>query len=154
MDKEDKEEEDSRSSEGCGLVLALASLILLSAALTTLKNNTTMAQESNEDAVRNLCTAIASSFYPDKAAAAVSLQVEGLDPQAAAQVKDARVLRASARLVMGYAETSRSEGGTSVGTDRAAVLKSLKMWCRAYGVDPVEIDGLEEKVIKDGTHLW
>lgn len=100
-----------------------------------------------------LCTAIASAFYPDRSAVAVSLQAAGVDPGGQAVARDAALFRVAARLVQGFVDTARTEGGVSVSADLAAVRRSLRSWAAEYGVDPDTVDGTA-RTIDNASNLW
>lgn len=109
----------------------------------------------NLAALRALCTAIANTFYPDEAPLRLALLNAGLEADARAAPKDARLLRAAASLVLGYVEASRSENGISatVRSDKA-IAASLRAWAREYGVDENELLAGSQRTITDGTNLW
>lgn len=109
---------------------------------------------NNLSATMTLCTAMCSSFYPDKASATMALFNAEIDPDAEAIPKDEKILRVAIALVKGYVETSRSEGGTSVSVRENAINDSIKHWCGIYGLDAEEVLADYVRVIEDGTHLW
>jgi len=63
--------------------------------------------------------------------------------------------RKTARLVIGYVESSRSENGVSTSVMSEDALKqSLSIWCGYYGLDADEVLSDYLRVIEDGSHLW
>ena len=109
---------------------------------------------TNLEAVRRLCTAICSSFYADVQTVELVLFNEGIDADADATAKDAATLKAAVKLVRGYVETSRTEGGISVSIDRDALNDSILFWCNEYGVDSEEVMEDTVRVIYDGSSRW
>lgn len=108
----------------------------------------------NKTALASLCNAIASSFYPDNSAISFALFNEGIDPDVPASAKDPLLLRLAVRLVLGYVEQSRSEGGASVSVMEDAVKCSIRNWCADYGIDAEDVlqEGL--RTVKDYSSLW
>ncbi len=107
----------------------------------------------NFTALRSLCNAICNTFYPDNNTMALMLFNEGISPSAEATPKDAAILKLAIKLVQGYIETSRSEGGvaTSISTDK--VNDNIKRWCADYGLNAEEyLNSL--KTIENGSNLW
>lgn len=109
---------------------------------------------TNIEATRRLCTAIVSSFYPDIQTVELVLFNEGIDGDTDATAKDPEILKAAVKLVRGYIETSRSEGGISVSIDRDAIDESIKYWCSVYDVDSDEVLENSVRVIYDGSSRW
>lgn len=109
---------------------------------------------NNVDMAMRLCNAICNTFYPDRSTVEVVLVNNGINPSQPATVKDAGILKAAIRLVMGYVEGSHSEGGVSVSVGRDGIKDNILFWCRDYGIDPDEVIETPLKVIEDGTHLW
>lgn len=109
---------------------------------------------TNIEALSNLCTAIANTFYPDNAVLRLALFNEEIDADADAQPKDAKIFRCAVRLVRGYVEASRSEGSVSTSVMQDAVEKSLHYWCNYYGLDADEELSEEKRIISDATNLW
>lgn len=108
---------------------------------------------NNISALKALCNAICNTFYPDQATLVIVLIGEKMSPDECAVPKDPRLLKLAIRLVQGYVESSRTEGGISTSVDRSRVDANIAMWCREYGVDADEyMAGL--KVIESGTSLW
>ena len=95
----------------------------------------------NAVALRNLCNAIANTFYPDKATIDLALFNEGIEAEANAVAKDEKLFRIAVSLVMGYVESSRSENG-------------VRYWCNTYGLDADEILSDYLRVMEDGSKLW
>ena len=108
----------------------------------------------NAVALRNLCNAIANTFYPDISTIELVLINEGIDPQADATPKDETLFRLAVSLVMGYVESSRSENGVSTSVMPDAVEKSIRYWCNIYGLDADEILSDYLRVMEDGSKLW
>nr|DAL02893.1 MAG TPA: hypothetical protein [Caudoviricetes sp.] len=94
---------------------------------------------TNIDSLRQLCNAIANTFYPDDATLEFALFNEGITPDAAATPKDPQIFRVAVGMVRGYVESSRSENGISTSVMSESVEKSLMYWCNVYGVDADEI---------------
>lgn len=110
---------------------------------------------TNLSAVQRLCNAIANTFYPDTATIELTLFNEGVAAEAEATPKDPTIFRVAARLVMGYVESSRSEGGISTAVrSEEAIKQSLAVWCANYGLNAEEELTDYLRVIEDGTNLW
>ena len=109
---------------------------------------------NNLSAVMTLCNAICSSFYPDKASAKMALFNAGIDADADATPKDSNVFRVAVSLVIGYVDSNRSEGGTSVSVRESAIKASIRHWCSVYGLAADEVMADYVGVLEDGTHLW
>lgn len=108
----------------------------------------------NAAALRNLCNAIANTFYPDNATIELALFNEGIESQAEATPKDPKIFRIAVSLVMGYVEGSRSENGVSTTVLQDAVEKSIRYWCNIYGLDADEVLSDYLRVMEDGSKLW
>lgn len=108
----------------------------------------------NAAALRNLCNAIANTFYPDNATIELALFNEGIEPQAEAIPKDPKIFRIAVSLVMGYVEGSRSENGVSTTVLQDAAEKSIRYWCNIYGLDADEVLSDYLRVMEDGSKLW
>lgn len=109
----------------------------------------------NFTAVKSLCTAIASAFNPDADVINFALFNEGINPQDAATPKDQAIFRIAASLVRGFVESSRSEGGVSIGVmGEEAIKQSLIFWCGYYGLDAAEVIDDFLRVIDNGSNLW
>lgn len=108
----------------------------------------------NAAALRNLCNAIANTFYPDSATIELALFNEGIESQAEATPKDPKIFRIAVSLVMGYVEGSRSENGVSTTVLQDAVEKSIRYWCNIYGLDADEVLSDYLRVMEDGSKLW
>lgn len=109
----------------------------------------------NLTAAKTLCTAICSPFYPDVAVVEMALFNEGIDARAEATPKDANIFKVAVRLVMGFVEGSRSEGGISTSVLSAdAIKQSISIWCGNYGLDAEEILSEYQTSIEDGSKLW
>lgn len=107
----------------------------------------------NLSALRGLCNAICSPFYPDRPAMEMMLFNEGIDAAAEATPKDETLLRVAIRLVRGFVESSRSENGVSVSVDTDKVDENIALWCNEYGIDADEfLTSL--KTIEDGSDRW
>lgn len=108
----------------------------------------------NAVALRNLCNAIANTFYPDKATIDIALFNEGIEAESDATPKDEKLFRIAVSLVMGYVESSRSENGVSTSVMPDAIEKSIRYWCNIYGLDADEILSDYHRVMEDGSKLW
>lgn len=108
----------------------------------------------NAVALKNLCNAIANTFYPDNATIDLMLFNEGIDPQGEATPKDEKLFRIAISLVMGYVEGSRTENGVSTSVLEDAVKNSIKYWCNIYGLDADDVLNDYLRVIEDGSNLW
>lgn len=102
------------------------------------------------DTLRTMCTSLASTFYPDSDVCALALEAAGISGEADLP----SLFKVAARLVIGYVEQSRSEGGISVSVNSDAVRRSLLHWCGVYGVSPEEVLGDSIGIIKDCTDIW
>jgi hypothetical protein len=109
---------------------------------------------TNLKALSSLCNAIANTFYPDKATLELELFNEGIEPNAEAVPKDAKIFRSAVRLVHGYVESSRTENGVSTSVREDAIKESLIFWCKNYGLDAEEELSDYQRVIEDGSNLW
>lgn len=110
---------------------------------------------TNLSAVKSLCNAIANTFYPDKSAIEICLFNEGIDANADATPKDVAVFRVAIRLVKGYVEGSRTDGGISLSVaSQDAIKKSLIYWCNYYGLDADEELSDYERTIENASNLW
>lgn len=110
---------------------------------------------TNKDTIRNLCTAVASSFYPDMAVVETTASTMGLNPDDEAVRKDPLVFRCVVLLVRGYIEGSRSENGISVSVrSEEAIKQSLLLWCGQYDLDPEQELGDFVRKIQDGSSMW
>ena len=108
----------------------------------------------NIEALKSLCNAIASSFYPDEPTMRLMLMNEDMDGNDYASQKDATLLKIAVKLVMGYVEIGRNEQGISVSVDRDQVVRNIRMWCVDYGLDADDILSDYVRVISNGTNLW
>lgn len=106
----------------------------------------------NLTALRGLCNAICSTFYPDIHAMAMMLFNEGIEAEDEATAKDPALLKIAIRLVKGYVESSRSEGGVSYDIDTDKIDDNIKDWCDDYGLDASDFISL--KTIENGSNLW
>lgn len=77
---------------------------------------------------------------------------EGIKAADNALPKDVNLLKIAIKLVLGYVESSRTEGGVSVGIDSERVEDNIRRWCDDYGLDAE--DFLSLKTIENGTNLW
>lgn len=110
---------------------------------------------NNLTAVRSLCNAIASTFYPDDHTIVFALYNEQMAADAEAVPKDARIFRVALSLIMGYIERSRSEGGVSVSVaDEKAIRNSINFWCGRYGLDAEDELTDYIRTIENGSNLW
>lgn len=110
---------------------------------------------TNQQAIYNLCNATVNTFYPDAAAIAGAMAVQGIDPETEAAAKDPAIFRCVKMLVAGYVEGSRSENGVSASVrSDDAVKRALRRLCREFGLDEEEeLDGLGV-TIDNATNLW
>lgn len=110
---------------------------------------------NNLAAVSRLCNAIANTFYPDKSTIEFALFNEGVDATAEATPKDPVIFRVAARLVKGYVESGRSEGGISLSVrSEEAIKQSLSVWCNVYGLDAEEELSAFFQILEGGSNLW
>ena len=109
---------------------------------------------NNLKALSCLCNAIANTFYPDKSACELTLFNAGLDPEAESTKKDPAIFRCAVKLVNGYVEGGRNENGVSTSVRDEAITKSLRIWCKDYGLDVEEELGESLKVIENGSNFW
>lgn len=109
---------------------------------------------NNLKALSLLCNAIANTFYPDKSTCELVLFDSGVEPESEAAQKDPAIFRCAVKLVNGYVESSRNENGVSTSVRDEAVTKSLRIWCKYYGLDEEEELGESLKVIENGSNLW
>ena len=107
----------------------------------------------NLKALKSICNAICSTFYPDRAVMEVMLFNEGISVDAVATPKDVTLFKVAIRLVKGYVENSRSENGVSTSVNEDAVNENIRIWCKDYGLD-AEDYLLSVKTIENGSNLW
>jgi len=107
----------------------------------------------NLSALKGMCNAICSTFYPDLAAMQMMLFNAGIAPHDEATPKDPKVLKAAIKLVQGYVESSRSEGGISTSIDRDKVNSNIRLWCSEYGLDADDYLSSQSS-IENGSNLW
>lgn len=108
----------------------------------------------NSEALRSLCNAIANTFYPDGETLNLVLFNEGINPEAEATPKDEKLFRVAVSLVMGYVESSRTENGVSTSVMQDAVIKSVRHWCKIYGLDADDVLSEYLREIEDGSNRW
>lgn len=109
----------------------------------------------NLTATKTLCTAMCNTFYPDVAVVEMALFNESIDARAEATPKDVNIFLVAVRLVMGYVEGSRSEGGVSTSVmSEDAIKQSIAIWCGNYGLDADEILSEYQTSIESGSKLW
>lgn len=106
----------------------------------------------NLQATSYLCTAICSAFYPEQRAVEIALFNAEINATQEATPKDKNLLKVAVSLVLGYVETSRSEGGISVGVNRDAIEKSIKRFASDFGVDLEDL--IECKTVENASFLW
>ena len=110
---------------------------------------------TNSTAVKSLCTAMASAFYPDDTSVNISLINAEIDGNAEYKPRDIEIFRISLSLVIGYIESSRSEGGISVSVREKDIINSIRYHCGIYGLNYAdEIDSLGLSTIENGSELW
>lgn len=110
---------------------------------------------TNLDATKALCNAIANTFYPDDSTLRLALFNEGIDAEGEATAKDPQIFRVALRLVMGYIEGSRSEGGISTSVrSEEAIKQSIAVWCNSYGLNAEDELTDYLRVIESGSSLW
>lgn len=109
---------------------------------------------NNALALRNLCNAMANTFYPDQGTIELALFNEGIDPAANATPKDPEICKVAVSLVMGYVEGSRNENGVSTSVRDEAVKESIRYWLNIYGLDADEVLGDYMRVIEDCSQRW
>lgn len=107
---------------------------------------------TNLEILRSRCTAIASSFYPDRNVLEVALFDAGINPADEATPNDVEMIKVALRLVRGFVETSRGEGRVSVGTDWDAVKTNIIQTAKDAGLDPAEYTELS--TITDRSDIW
>lgn len=108
----------------------------------------------NITALKSLCTAICSAFYADQNVLELALFNNGYQADADATTKDKALLKMAVRLVLGFVESSRSEGGISVGIDRAAIDDAIKAWCDEYDVEAEDVLGDKMSSIENASDFW
>lgn len=110
---------------------------------------------TNLEATSRICNAIVNTFYPDKGTVEYALFNAEIDASADAKPKDVDVFRVAIRLVKGYVESSRSEGGLSTSVmSEEAIRESLASWCADYGLDAEDELADYFRIIEDGSKLW
>lgn len=109
---------------------------------------------TNSDAVKRLCNAIVSTYYPDDRVLELVCLMNDLEPDSDAELYAPSIFNAAAKLVVGYVETSRSEGGISFSAEKERVFASLQFWAKQYGVDAEEFIESNLRVLEGGTSLW
>lgn len=107
------------------------------------------------EAVRSKCKLICNTCYVDADVVNDVLLEHGLDPDTNVQETDnAAIVECAILVVLGWVETSRSEGGVSVSVDPDKIKNSIEFWCNRYGLDASEYLSDEKSVIEDGSKLW
>lgn len=108
----------------------------------------------NVDTIRNLCTAIANTYYPDNGSIEVVMLNEGVDGEAESTPKDPIILKCAITLVKGYIEGSSSQNGISTSVrSQEAIEKSIRYYCGVYGVDLVDM-GVDGVVLTNCSDMW
>lgn len=108
---------------------------------------------NNLSALKGMCNAICSTFYPDLPAMQMMLFNSGIAAFDEATPKDHEILKAAIKLVQGYVESSRSEGGVSTSIDREKVNSNIRLWCREYGLDADDYLSSQSS-IENGSNRW
>lgn len=108
---------------------------------------------TNLEALKAQCKLICNTCYVDKDVAELSLLNEGLAPTDEFIPGNKKVIVVSLKIVRGWVETSRSEGGISVSIDPESVEKNIIYWCGKAGVDASEFV-TSVSSIEDGSNLW
>lgn len=107
---------------------------------------------TNLSALKATCSAICNTCYIDEDVAAEMLTAKDIDPDENV-VSYPDIVAIAIRLVQGWVETSRSEGGISVSANLERLDKNIMAWCNDYGLDADEFL-LSAKVIENGSELW
>lgn len=107
---------------------------------------------TNLSVLSALCTSLCSAFYPDNNVLELALFNAEISAEATPRPKDPELLKLAIKLVRGFVETSRSEGGVSVAIDHKLVDDNIASWAADYGLSAE--DCLPAKTIEDGTYLW
>lgn len=115
-------------------------------------------ERTNLEALRAKCKLICNTCYVDGDVLADVLLGKGIDPWEDAGPADesagAVLTDAAITIVLGWVETSRSEGGISTSIDRDALEKNILFWCRRYGLDASEYLSESMTVVQDGSETY
>lgn len=111
-------------------------------------------ERTNLETLRAKCKLICDTCYADDDVLIDVLYDNGIIPNDAAVSMDAEIVKAAITVVLGWVETSRSEGGISTSIDREAVEKNILFWCQRYGLDASEYLSESMTVIQDGSEMY
>lgn len=111
-------------------------------------------ERTNLEALRAKCKLLCNTCYADDDALIDALCDNGIEPGNAAVPGDINLIKTAIFVVMGWVETSRSEGGISAAVDREAVEKNILFWCQRYGLDASEFLTDSMTVIQDGSNMY
>ena len=76
-----------------------------------------------------------------------------LNPEEEALPDDPKLIESAIIIVKGWVETSRSESGISVTSEKERIDKSILFWCNRAGLDASKyVDSL--KTIDNGSNFW
>lgn len=107
----------------------------------------------NLRALKAICNAICSTFYPDYETMEIILFNAGICKDDEATPKNVKLLQAAIQLVKGYVENSRSENGVSTSVNVDAINENIRLWCKDYGLN-AEDYLFSVKMIENGSILW
>ncbi|MBQ7512406.1 MAG: hypothetical protein IJU11_06655 [Prevotella sp.] len=111
---------------------------------------------TNLEALRAKCKLICNTCYVDDDVLIDVLCDAGITPDGDASGTTAAVTLAelAVMVVAGWVETSRSEGGMSVGVSRGAVVSSIAAWCERWGLDASKYLSDSMTVVQDGSGMY
>ena len=103
---------------------------------------------TNKEALRNLCNAMANTFYPDQGTIELALFNEGIDAAAEATPKDPEIFRLAVGLIRGMVVSINKSNGLTVSAGKVRhknrwatvdvqsnIELSIKHYCKLYGID-------------------
>ncbi len=111
-------------------------------------------ERTNLEALRAKCKLICDTCYVDDDVLVDVLSDKGIAPDGAAEPADASIVDAAITIVLGWVETSRSEGGISTSINREAVEKNILFWCQRYGLDASEYLSESMTIVQDGSEIY
>ena len=111
-------------------------------------------ERNNLTATKAICKAVCNTCYVDKDVLLELLAKQGIDPEAAVDDDQyVELVKIAIKIVVGWVETSRSEGGISTSVSPERVKNSILMWCNDYFLDADEL--LPNSItIEDGSNMW
>lgn len=114
-----------------------------------------MISRTNTEVCRAKCKLLCNTAYVDSDVIKDVLIDRGIDPEEEAVPNNVELMRCAILIVLGWVETSRSEGGVSVSIDLAALRNNIYYWCSQYGIDVEEFNLVDAlSYIRNGFTIW